>query len=167
MGDGDGTAILNLLAEAWDNRTVGAEDIAETGGDELGLALDFALRHCKAEALDVNLGKALATAHNVGRIHGFVGGYHHHHLNSVLDTFVGYHTGTVDIGEDGFARVLFHKRNVLVGSCVEDYLRLPVTEGIVQTVFVADASDDGHEVGLREAGSSSRRRLCIGVSALS
>ena len=42
VGDRDGSAFLNLFAETRDDGAVGAEDIAEARGDELGLALDLA-----------------------------------------------------------------------------------------------------------------------------
>ena len=35
IGDGDRTAFFDLTFEEWDDRAVGAEDIAETSGDEL------------------------------------------------------------------------------------------------------------------------------------
>ena len=49
IGDRDGAAFLDLLAETRDDGAVGAEDVAEARGDELGLALDLAGLEGEAE----------------------------------------------------------------------------------------------------------------------
>jgi len=39
VGNGDGAVVFDLFAEEWDDRSVGAEDVAEAGGDEAGLVV--------------------------------------------------------------------------------------------------------------------------------
>lgn len=108
IGDCDGAAIFDLLAEMGDHGTVGPEDVAKAGGDEAGAALYLAGGYGAAEALDVDFSEALCAAHYVGGIHGFVCGDHYHLLHVVLDAFVGNVAGAEDVHEDGLAGVLFH-----------------------------------------------------------
>ena len=63
----------DLLAETRDDGAVGAEDVAETGGHELGPASFLARFDGKAKGLDVDFGKTLGAAHDIGRIDCLVG----------------------------------------------------------------------------------------------
>ena len=143
MGDGDRTAVRYLLLEDRDHAAVGAEDIAEAGGHELGHALDLARLDGLAEALAVDFADSLAAAHHVGRIHGLVGGYHHEFLRAVLDGQVGDDPGAVDIVLDSYGRVVLHHRNVLVGSCMEDVFRPVFSEYLLHVPLVGNAGDNG------------------------
>ena len=147
---GDGTAFGDLLAETRDNRSIAAKDVAEAGGDETGLAGVLALFDGEAKALDINLSKALGAAHDVGRIDGLVGRDHHHLIDAVFDALVSYVTGAVDIDQDGFARIVLHQRHVFVSRSVEDNLRVPFAESIVQARELADVADDRDEVQVGE-----------------
>ena len=144
--DGHRAALGDLLAEARDHGAVAAEDVAEAGGHELGRAGLLAIFDGEAEALDVDFGQALGAAHNVGGVHGLVGGDHHHFLDAVFHAFVGHVLGAIDVHEDGFARVFFHQGHVLVGGGVEDDLRVPRAEREVEPLGVPHVADDGHEV---------------------
>ena len=151
VSDRDGAAFLDLFAETRDDGAVGSEDIAEARGDELGLALDLAGLEGEAEGLHVDLCETLGAAHDVGGIDGLVGGDHDHLLDTVLDAFVGDVAGAVDIDEDSLAGVLLHQGDVLVRRGVEDYLRVPLAEDIVQPRRLAHVADHRDEVKLREA----------------
>ena len=142
----DGTALGDLLTEARDHGAVAAEDVAEAGGHKLGLSFLFAIFDGEAEALDVDLGQAFGAAHNVGGVHGLVGGDHHHFLDAVFHAFVGHVLRAIDVHEDGFARVFFHQGHVFVGGGVEDDLRVPRAEREVEPLGVPHVADDGHEV---------------------
>ena len=39
VGNGNGAVVFDLFAEEWDDRSVGAEDVSEAGGDEAGLVV--------------------------------------------------------------------------------------------------------------------------------
>ena len=84
--------MLDLLAEAGDDGAVGAEDVAEAGGDEACLADLGAALDGKSETLHVDLGHALGAAHDIGGVDGFVGRHHHHLVDTVLHAFVSHLT---------------------------------------------------------------------------
>ena len=149
MGDSHRASLGDLLAEARDNRAVGAQDIAKAGGDESGAARLMAAFNGEAQGLDIDLGKALGAAHDIGRVHGLVGGDHHHLLHVVFDAFVGHVARACYVHQHCLARVLLHQRDVLVGRCVEDHLRAPFAEGIVQAGRETDVTDDRDEVQIR------------------
>ena len=90
MGYCHRAAFGDLLAETRDDGTVGAEDVSEPGGHELCSALLPAGFDGKAEGLNVDLGKTLGAAHDIGRVDGFVGGHHDHLLDIIFYTLVSY-----------------------------------------------------------------------------
>ena len=102
MGDGDRTAHRNLLLEDWNNGTVAAQDITETGGDKLSNSLDLAIYYRLVQRLAVDLADSLAASHHVGWIHSLVGRDHHKLLGTVLHSHVGYHARTIYIVLYGF-----------------------------------------------------------------
>ena len=104
----------------------------------------------EAEGLDINLGKALGAAHDISRIHCLVSGDHHHLLHIVFDAFVRNIARACHVHKDCLARVLLHQRDMFVGRRMEDYLRTPFAEGIVQTGSQANVTDDRHELQFRE-----------------
>ena len=57
----------------------------------------------------------------------------------------------MDINEDGLAGVLLHQGDVLVRRGMEDYLRVPLAEDIVQPRHLAHVANHRDEVELREA----------------
>ena len=123
VGDGDRTAVTDLLLKDGDHAAVGAQDVAEPGGHELCHALHPAFLDGLAEALAVDLADALAAAHDVGRVDGLVGGDHDELTGHVLHRKVGYHTGAVDVVLYGYRRVVLHHRDMLVGGGMEDVFR--------------------------------------------
>ena len=146
VGDRNGTARSDLLAEAGNDRTVGTQHVAETRGDELGATLDDTLLDGQTQRLDVDFGEPLGAAHDIGRIDGLVGGDHHHALHAVFDTLVGHVARTGHVDQHRFARVLLHERHMLVGRRVEHHLRMVGAEDVVQPRRDADIADDGHEM---------------------
>ena len=149
MCDRHRAAFCNLLAEARDDRAVGAEDIAKAGGDELGLALSFSFFDCKSERLDIDFRKALGTAHDIGRIDCLVGRNHDHLFHIILYAFVSNVPAASDIHQDCFTWVLFHQRDVLVGCCMKDNLRMESAEDIVQSCRDPHVTDYRMELQLR------------------
>src|SRR5690606_34312339 len=70
VGDGDAPALGDLLLEKWDHTAPAAEHVAEAHRHEPGRA------HA-GQRLHQYFGHALRRTHDVARVHGFVGRYHH------------------------------------------------------------------------------------------
>ena len=151
MGDGDGTALADLLLEDGDDGAVAAEDIAEAGGDELGDALDTPLDNGLVERLAVDLADALAAPHDIGGVDGLVGGDHHELAGAVLDGEVGNHARTIYIVLHGNAGVVFHHGDVLIGSGMEDVVGVVGSEDALHVPGIGDAADDGLALDIGEA----------------
>ncbi len=151
MGYRNGTATLNLLAEQRDDGTVGAQHIAKTGSDKLRggrmVFLDFA-----GQGLHVDFADALGAAHDVGRVHGFVGGDHHKAFHIVFDGKVGQNFGSEDIVLDGLRHVVFHHGNVLVGSGVEHVFGHVAFEDFLHAPFVGDIGHNGGSLQVAPLG---------------
>ena len=90
MGHCHRASFGDLLAETWDDGAVGAEDVAETGGHELGSAFFPAGFDGKAKRLDIDLRQTFGATHDVGRVDCLVGGHHDHLLDIIFYTFVSY-----------------------------------------------------------------------------
>jgi len=150
MGDRDRASLRDLLAEARDHRAVRAEDVAEPSRHELRFAGLPALFHRQAHRLHVDLRQALGAAHYVGRVDSLVGGHHDHLLHVVLDAFVCHVARSRHVYENRLAWVIFHERDVLIGCGVEDHLRTPLAERIVQARKQAHVAYDRYEVQLGE-----------------
>lgn len=150
VGHCDRAAVLYLLAEAGYDRAVGAENVAEAGGDELCLALRLPALYGEAERLDVDLGQALGAAHDVGGVDGLVGGDHDHLLHVILHALVGHLAGAAHVDPHGLAGVLLHEGHMLVGGGVEHNLRAVFAEHEVEPLYGAHVADHRHEVKLRE-----------------
>ena len=149
MCDRHRATFCNLLAETWNYRAVGPEDIAETGGDELGLALAFAFFDCKSEGLDIDFRKALGTAHDIGRVDCLVGRNHNHLFHIILYAFVSNVPAASDIHQDCFTWILFHQRDVLVGCCMKDNLRMESAENIIKSCRNPYVTDNRMELQCR------------------
>ena len=150
VGDGDGAAFFNLLAEAGDNGAVGAEHVAEAGGDVAGVG-GALCGELGIQALHVHFGGALGGTHHVGGVHGFVCGDHDEFLHSAFAGDFGHVDGALDVGDDGFARVFLHERHVLVGGGVEDDGGLILGDDGMAALAVADIGHDGEDGYLRVA----------------
>ena len=119
MGDGQRSPRGNLLAEIGDDRAVAAQDIPETGGDELG-ARRIAGAQLPKERLDVDLRDTLAGSHNIGGVDRLVGGDHDEALHIVFDRRIRHILGAQDIGLDGLVGETLHERHMLVGGGMID-----------------------------------------------
>ena len=140
VGDGDGLPPLYLLAENRDDGAVGAEHVAEAGGDEAG-----GVARLVVEGLHVDLGDALRGAHDVAGVDDFVGGDHDEFVGLVLGGKVGDVFGAQHIGFDGFFRELLHDGHVLVGGSVENVVGLVGLEQQLHAVVVAYVAQDRQE----------------------
>ena len=142
MRNRNGTTALNLLTEQRNHGTIGAQHIAKAGGDELRagrvVLLDF-LGQC----LHIDFADALGAAHDVGRVHGFVGGDHHKAFHIVFDGKVGQDFGSEDIVLDGLRHVVFHHGNVLVGGGMEHVFGPVVVKDFLHAPLVGDIGHDG------------------------
>ena len=105
----------NLLAEQWHHRAIRAQHIAETRGNELGVAL---------AALRVNLSDTFGGTHHIGRVDGFVGRNHDEFLHAIFHGQVGHELGAKHVDKHGFVSVLLHERHMLVGCSMEHHLRM-------------------------------------------
>ena len=139
----DRSACTYLLLEDRNHTAVGTEDVAESCGDELGYALYLALSDGLVKALAIDFADSLAAAHDVGRVHGLVGGYHHEFLGAVFHGEVRDYTGTVDVVLDRDCRIVLHHWHVFVCCCVEYVFRFVGREDALHVFFVGDAGDDG------------------------
>ncbi len=161
MGDGDGTAFLDLLTEEGDDGAVGAEDVAEAGGDELGdggAAIGLgegdagsALCDGFVERLAVDLADTLGATHDIGGVDGFVGGDHDELAGAVLDGEVGDDMGAEDIVLDCHGGIVLHHGDVLIGCGMEDIVGTVVGEELVHAGLIADGGDDGVGLDIGEA----------------
>lgn len=150
VGDGDGSALCDLLAEDLDDATLTAEDVAKAGGDKDGARLAGAIVDLLAKALDVHLCGTLAGTHDVGGVDRLVCGDHEHLFHVVLEAEVGDVAGADDVDEDALAGVFLHEWDVLVGGGVEDNLGAVLLKDVADAVLDADVTDDGDEVEVRE-----------------
>ena len=143
MCHGDRSACAYLLLEDRNHTAVGAEDVAESCGDELGYALHLAFSDGLVQALAIDFADSLAAAHDIGRVNGLVGGYHHEFLGAVFHSEIRDDAGTIDVVLNRDCRVVLHHRNVFVCCCVEYVFRFVGREDALHVFFVGDAGDDG------------------------
>ena len=134
---------LDLALENRDHGAVRAEDVAEAGGDELGLPLHHAVTLRLVEALNIDLAYSFAASHHVRRVHSLVGGHHHEAANAVFDRKVGQDLRAEDVVLDALARVVLHHRNVLVRRGVEDIFRKEGFEYVLHPVSLGDRCHHG------------------------
>ena len=97
-----------------------------------GGGLGLAVHH-----LDDHFAEALAGAHDVGGVHGFVRADEDEALCSVFQGCFGYFAGAQDVVLDGFVRGVLHERYVLVRGGMEDDLRLVFPEDAVYAVLIS------------------------------
>lgn len=134
---------LDLALENRDHGAVGAEDVAEAGGDELGLPLHHAVTLRLVEALNIDLAYPFAASHHVRRVHSLIGGHHHEAANAVFDRKVGQDLRAEDVVLDALARIVLHHRNVLVRRGVEDIFRKERFEYVLHPVSLGDRRHHG------------------------
>lgn len=143
VGNGERPAILDLLTEQGDDTAIAAEHIAEAGGDETGDALYLACLNGFVETLHVHLADALGTAHHIGGVHGFVGGYHDKLLGAVLHCHIGNDTGAHYIVVNALAGVVFQHGHMLIGGGMEHVVGTVLREYHIHTSFLAYRHDNG------------------------
>ena len=83
MGDGDRTALCDLLLEVWYYRTVATQHIAETRGDKLSTLVIF-LKQLEEQRLYIDFSNTLRGSHDIGWINSLIGGYHDKSLYSIF-----------------------------------------------------------------------------------
>ena len=139
VGDGDGAAVGDLLAELGNDAAAGAQHVAEAhqhhgqGGHAVLVLQD-------------HLGQALGGAHDVGGVDRLVAG----DVDEALDVEARGHVGQ-DAGAPGVVAhglpgvVLFQDGNVLVGGGVVDDGGAVALEDLLQARGVLDVANDGHE----------------------
>lgn len=149
MGDGERTALLQLLAETGDDAAVAAEHITETGGDELGLSGNLALADAHAEGLHVDLGQTLGSTHDVGGVDSLVGRHHDKTLHTVFHGRIGQDAGAHDIGQNGLTGIFLHQRHMLIGRSMENGLRTVFAHHVVDPGGYAHIANDRHDIDFR------------------
>ena len=174
VGDRDGAAFLNLPLEDGDHGAVGAQDIAKSHSDELGLhaAEDLAtavLIHaclsqmCKqlrdfggtagldlrVKGLDDHLTEALTGAHDVGGVDGLIRRDEDKALAAVDHGGVSRLIGADGVVLDRLTGTVLHEGDVLMGSGVVDNLGMVLLKDLEDTAAVADGADQGHKVQVR------------------
>jgi len=174
VGHRDGAALFNLPPEDGDHGAVGAQDVAEADGDELGLHatedLPTSVFVCAClpdmriklgdvsrfpgldlgvKGLDDHLTDALAGPHDVGGVHGLVGGDEDKALTAVHHGGVGRLIGADGVVLDGFTGTVLHEGDVLMGRGVIDDLGMVLLKNLEHAAAVADGADEGHEVEIR------------------
>ena len=150
MRDRHGTTLLDLLAEARNNRAIRPEHIAKSCGHETCRTLDLTLGNSQTEALDIDLGQALRRTHNIGRVDRLIGRDHHHLLGTIFHCQIGHIARTEHIGHHRLAGILLHQRHVLISRCVEHHRGAEITENHIHTLANAHIANYGHKLQLGE-----------------
>ena len=145
-------SLAYLLLEDGDHRAVGAEHVAEAGGDELGVSLHLTFLDCLVEALHVYLADALRAAHHVGWVDSLVGRYHHELPRAVSHRQVGDDLCSMDVVYHALVGIVLHHRHMLVCGRVED---------IVGTVFVEYTFHHAHICDVRHNSFRSNLRPVV------
>ena len=174
VGDGHGAALLNLPLENGNDRSVGTQDVAEANGDELGfhvLQVEAAF-HISAglipqmgeqlgqvggsagldlgvEGLDDHLTETLRGAHDVGGVHGLVGGDQDKALTPVDHGGVGRLIRADSVVLDGLAGAVLHEGDVLMRGGMIDDLGMILLKHLEDTPAVADGTDEDHQIQIR------------------
>ena len=174
VGDRDGAALLDLLPEDGNDGTVAAQDVPESHCDELGfhIAEDLPravlIRACLTQmgkqlrnlggasgldlgvkGLDHHLTEALTGAHDVGRVHGLVGGDEDKAFTAVHHGGIGRLIGADGVVLDGLTGAVLHEGDVLVGCGMIDNLGMILLKNLEDAAAVTDGTDQGHEVQVR------------------
>ncbi|EJX09499.1 hypothetical protein EVA_02391 [gut metagenome] len=137
------TALLDLFLEDGNHRTVRAQHVAETRGDELRHALHLARHDGVVQALAIDLADTLRAAHHVRGIHRLVGRHHDELLHPVLHRQVGNDARAVHVVLDGHARVVLHHRHMLVGRRMEHIAGTMFRKDFLHVVGIRDARHNG------------------------
>jgi hypothetical protein len=97
------------------------------------------------------LGNSLRRAHHARRAHSLVGRNQDEMLDIRLDCCINNVARSCDVVSHRLEHVVFHQRNVLVRSGVEDSVWTMLLENVEDAVAIADVRDDRHDVDIREA----------------
>lgn len=146
MGDGDGAAALDLVAEQRHDRSGRAQHVAEAHHAEYGAVVGP-----QGESLEDQFGAALAGAHDVRRAHGLVGGDQDAGLDIVLGGGHGHGPGAQHVVAYAGGHVVFHQRHVLVGGGMVDGVDAVFAHDAADQFGVAHAAHVGRQLGGGEA----------------
>ena len=135
MRDRDRPAGANLLLKHGYDAADGAENVSEADGDE---PRGRELREC----VNVAFGELLRHAHHAGRVDRLIRGNEHEALKLKLVRQIGDELSSQRIVLDGFARVGFHHRHVLVRSRMEQDLGSELLEKKAHPRFVGHVADE-------------------------
>ena len=174
VGDRDGAAFLNLPLEDGDHGAVGAQDVAEADGHELGfhIAEDLAaavavgvlftdvgeelreisgaaLLDLGVEGLDDHLAEALGSAHDVRGVHGLVRGDQDKALTAMDHGGIGRLISSDGVVLNRLTGAVLHEGDVLVGRGMIDDLGMILLKNLEDTPAIADRADEDHEVQVR------------------
>ena len=106
VGHRDGAALCNLLLEQRHHRSVGAQYVAKAHGHVvrvLAQGIRATVHH-----LHHHLAQALARAHHVGGVHGFIGADEHEALGAVVERCLSAFERAEDVVLDGLAGAVLH-----------------------------------------------------------
>jgi len=132
VGDGNRTAILNLLSKDRHHTSGRAQHVSKADCNEMTF-------RTRGQRLHIQFGNAFVGPHDVRGIHCFIRGDHHKRTNFEFLSQICQTFGCEGNILDGLARVAFHQRYMFVGSGMEDHGGPEFLEISVHPVLVADA----------------------------
>ena len=166
-------ALGNLLFEQRNDRTIAAQNVAETHSHKLCLErlADHCLRNtlllvhlvgkehrqifCRAffhrpiKALNDHFAQALAGAHNVGGVDRLIGADQYEALTTIDHSRIGSFICTNYIVFNGFTGTCLHQRHMLMGCCVVDYIRPVCRKKAGQTAAIPHGTNQNLQIQLR------------------
>lgn len=133
--DGDGAACGNLFFKERYDAAAAAEYVAESHGDEFGLAVlvDF-LQH--------EFCRTLGRAHDASRVYGFVRGDQDKDFRLVFIGQFGYVFRTKYVVSDRLIRLDFHERHMFMRGGMKDDLRMKTFKDSRHAILIRDIRDD-------------------------
>ncbi len=140
MGNGNGSACLDLAAEQRNHGAVRAQHVAEACGDKLGLAALTGM------ILHDHLTTALGRAHDVGGIDRLIGGDHDKSLYPVFFSKIDHVERAEDIVLNRFGRRNLHQRNMFMRRRVEHDLRLILGKDAVHLRVITHGRDQSDQI---------------------
>lgn len=146
----DRLALLNLLLEDRNHRTVAAQHITETRRDKLRAALHLTFHNRLVQALAVNLTDTLRAAHHIRGVHRLVRRNHHKLLRAILHRQVRNHPRTVDIVLHRNRRIILHHRHMLIRCRMEHIVRTVLRKDTLHVRLVCNTRHNRPVLDLRK-----------------
>ena len=139
VGDRDGLAASDLVAERRDDRSIRAQDVAE------------AHRHVDTAGLRAEVGRepladSLRQTEHVDGVGSLVGRHVHESLDPGFGGGSEYVLHTKHVGLHALRGMAFQEGDVLVGGCVEHHVWLVLAEDGSERVEIADVGE--HQLGV-------------------